>query len=51
MGYRGLALGTSITALLNAGVQLFLLRREIGGIDGADASPASLRPRRRWRRR
>ena len=35
MGYRGLALGTSITAILNAAVQLMLLRREINGIDGA----------------
>jgi putative peptidoglycan lipid II flippase len=35
LGYRGLALGTSITAILNASVQLFLLRREIHGIDGA----------------
>jgi putative peptidoglycan lipid II flippase len=35
MGYRGLALGTSITAILNASVQLFLLRREIHGIDGS----------------
>jgi putative peptidoglycan lipid II flippase len=34
MGYRGLALGTSITAILNASVQLFLLRREIHGIEG-----------------
>ncbi len=34
MGYRGLALGTSITALLNASVQLWLLRREIAGIEG-----------------
>ena len=34
MGYRGLALGTSITAILNAAVQLFLLRREIRGING-----------------
>jgi putative peptidoglycan lipid II flippase len=34
MGYRGLALGTSITAILNATVQLFLLRREINGIGG-----------------
>ena len=34
MGYRGLALGTSITAILNATVQLFLLRREIAGING-----------------
>ncbi len=35
LGYRGLALGTSITAILNASVQLFLLRREIHGIEGA----------------
>ncbi len=35
MGYRGLALGTSITAILNASVQLFLLRREIHGIEGS----------------
>jgi putative peptidoglycan lipid II flippase len=34
MGYRGLALGTSLAALLNAGVQLILLRRELGGIEG-----------------
>ena len=34
LGYRGLALGTSITALLNASVQLWLLRREIHGIEG-----------------
>ena len=35
LGYRGLALGTSITAIVNASVQLFLLRREIHGIEGA----------------
>lgn len=34
MSYQGLALGTSITALLNAGAQLYLLRREIGGVEG-----------------
>lgn len=34
LGYRGLALGTSITAIVNASVQLFLLRREIHGIEG-----------------
>jgi len=34
LGYRGLALGTSITAIVNAGVQLLLLRREIHGIAG-----------------
>jgi len=35
LGYRGLALGTSITAIINASVQLFLLRREIHGIEGS----------------
>ena len=34
MGYRGLAFGTSLAALLNAGTQLMLLRRELGGIEG-----------------
>src|SRR5688572_650068 len=35
MGYRGLALGTSITAIINAAVQLLLLRREINGLEGS----------------
>lgn len=35
MGYRGLALGTAVTAIVNAAAQLWLLRREIHGIDGA----------------
>ena len=34
MGFRGLALGTTITSLLNATVQLILLRRELGGLEG-----------------
>ena len=34
MGYQGLALGTSVTALLNAGLQLWLMRRELKGIEG-----------------
>jgi putative peptidoglycan lipid II flippase len=34
MGYRGLALGTSLAALINAAAQLVLLRRSIGGIEG-----------------
>ena len=34
LGYRGLALGTSITALLNASAQLWLLRRRLSGING-----------------
>ncbi|MCA1561273.1 MAG: murein biosynthesis integral membrane protein MurJ, partial [Acidobacteria bacterium] len=34
MGYRGLALGTSIAALLNAALLLLLLRARLGGLDG-----------------
>jgi putative peptidoglycan lipid II flippase len=34
LGYRGLALGTALTALLNAAVQLWLLRRRLDGIEG-----------------
>jgi putative peptidoglycan lipid II flippase len=34
LGYRGLALGTSITALLNAMAQLWLLRQRLSGING-----------------
>ena len=33
MGFRGLALGTSIAALANASVLLFLLHRRLGGLD------------------
>jgi putative peptidoglycan lipid II flippase len=35
LGYRGLALGTSIAALFNAAVLLWLLRQRLGGIDGS----------------
>ena len=35
MGYRGLALGTSIAALFNAVLLIVLLRRSLGGIEGA----------------
>jgi putative peptidoglycan lipid II flippase len=34
MGYRGLALGTSIAALLNATLLIVMLRRRLGGIEG-----------------
>ena len=34
MGYRGLALGTSIAALFNAALLMFLLRRRLAGIEG-----------------
>ena len=34
LGYRGLALGTSLTAILNAVVLMLILRRRLGGING-----------------
>ena len=34
LGHRGLALGTAVAALLNAGVLLVLLRARLGGLDG-----------------
>ena len=43
MGYRGLALGTSITAILNATAQIFLLRRELGGLEGKRIASSLLR--------
>jgi putative peptidoglycan lipid II flippase len=43
IGYSGLALGTSITALLNATVQLWLLRREISGLEGTRIAASTLR--------
>ncbi len=33
MGYRGLALGTALAAIFNAGTLLWLLRRRLGGLD------------------
>ena len=41
LGYRGLALGTSIAALFNATLLLILLRRDLGGLGGGRV-PASL---------
>ena len=35
MGFRGLALGTATAAIINALMLLWLLRRRIGGLDGA----------------
>ncbi|MGE3191025.1 MAG: murein biosynthesis integral membrane protein MurJ, partial [Vicinamibacterales bacterium] len=43
MGYRGLALGTSLTALVNAAVQLTLLRTELGGVEGRRIAVSLLR--------
>jgi putative peptidoglycan lipid II flippase len=34
LGHRGLALGTAIAALLNAGLLLWFLRARLGGLDG-----------------
>jgi putative peptidoglycan lipid II flippase len=34
IGFEGLALGTSIAALVNAGALLWLLRRRLGGLEG-----------------
>jgi putative peptidoglycan lipid II flippase len=34
LGFRGLALGTSIAAIANAGVLVWLLRGRLGGLDG-----------------
>src|SRR5262249_58517721 len=34
MGFAGLALGTSIAAIVNAGMLLWLLRARLGGLDG-----------------
>jgi putative peptidoglycan lipid II flippase len=33
IGYAGLALGTSLAAIVNAGIQIVMLRRHLGGID------------------
>lgn len=33
IGYRGLALGTSLTALLNAAIQLWMLGRQLHGVE------------------
>jgi putative peptidoglycan lipid II flippase len=35
LGFGGLALGTAIASLVNAGLLMFLLSRRIGGLDGA----------------
>jgi len=40
MGYRGLALGTSIAALVNAALLMFLLRRRLDGLEGRRVATA-----------
>jgi putative peptidoglycan lipid II flippase len=41
MGFRGLALGTAVAALFNAGLLLWLLARRIGGLEGRRVAVAS----------
>jgi putative peptidoglycan lipid II flippase len=43
MGYRGLALGTALAAMFNAGMLLFLLRGRLQGLDGRSTSIAFLK--------
>ena len=43
MGYRGLALGTAISAMFNATVLLVLLGRRIGGLDGSRIAVAMIK--------
>ncbi len=43
LGYRGLALGTSLAALVNAALLLHLLRDRLDGIDGGRLAVATLK--------
>ncbi|HVL67109.1 MAG TPA: murein biosynthesis integral membrane protein MurJ [Vicinamibacterales bacterium] len=43
MGYAGLALGTAVAALFNAGLLLWLLRRRLGTLDGRRLAVALLK--------
>jgi putative peptidoglycan lipid II flippase len=43
MGFRGLALGTAIAAVINAGALLWLLRQRLGGIEGGRVAVAFLK--------
>jgi putative peptidoglycan lipid II flippase len=43
MGYRGLALGTSIAALFNAALLMFFLRRRLDGIEGGRVAGSLVR--------
>jgi putative peptidoglycan lipid II flippase len=43
MGFRGLALGTAVAAMLNAGVLLILLSRRLDGLDGRRLGTAAAR--------
>jgi len=43
MGYRGLALGTSVAALANAAALIYLLRRELDGLHVSHMASVALR--------
>jgi putative peptidoglycan lipid II flippase len=43
IGYRGLALGTAVAALFNAGALLWLLRKRLGGVEGGRLLTAFLK--------
>jgi putative peptidoglycan lipid II flippase len=43
IGFRGLALGTSVAALCHAAISIALLRRHLGGLDGAPLSATGVR--------
>jgi putative peptidoglycan lipid II flippase len=43
LGHRGLALGTALAALVNAGLLLALLRIRLGGLDGHRLAVASMK--------
>jgi putative peptidoglycan lipid II flippase len=43
MGFRGLALGTAIAAVLNATLLLFFLSRRLGGLDGKSVASSGAR--------
>ena len=51
LGYRGLALGTAVAALFNAGMLLYLLDRRLEGLDGRRIFAAFVKswwPPRSW---
>ena len=43
LGYAGLALGTALAAIFNAGALLWLLRRRLGGLDGRSVAVAGIK--------
>ena len=43
MGHEGLALGTALAAMFNAGALLWLLRGRLGGLDGRELAGATLK--------